>query len=136
MTKTDSFMEERIRWRAKIHKFPSKNTLFWEDCPGELKPKVPVTLGRPVLLSSKDTENFVLVCTRGTLVMTNGKTEDFLFSDISSVTCPPMENEEKKEDLNQLLFKLKNGTEVTIYPEPNKATFSVWNILLMLERMS
>ncbi len=136
MKKTDSFLEDRIRGKAKKHNLPSKHTVFWEDRPKEIDAEITSGLGNPVLLSASDTENFIVVCTRGSLVVTGGKPNDIVFSNVEKVTDFPMAPGEEKSNLTRLMFKLNNGEEVTFYPEPYKAAFSVWNILITLKRMS
>jgi hypothetical protein len=136
MKKTDSFLEERIRWKAKSHNFPTEKTIYWEDRPNEFKAEISSDLGTPVLLSIKNETNYIVICTRGSLVLTESISKEVLYSEVESIKDYPLEPDEEKVDLKCVLFKLNDETEVPFYPEPFEAAFSVWNILIMLKRMS
>ena len=136
MKTTESFIEDRIRWRAGLHGLPKQNTYFWEN--GKKTPQIvlPVRIGKPVLVSAANDLEFIVLCTRGAAVKNYGVESSFLYDEIDEVRDVPMAHGEEKADLTKLVIKLINGDEVPVSPEPFGPAFSVWNILIMLQRMS
>ena len=92
--------------------------------------------GKPVLVSEQSKDNFVIVCTQGLIFKTNGLTSSIEYSLINDIESPPMEDGEAKSELSSLILKLKNGDDKLIKPEKYEKAFMVWNILLMLQKLS
>jgi len=133
--KSESFIEDRIRWRAGIGGLPNENTYFWEA--GE-KPEVilPKEIGKPVLVSVASKNELIVICTRGAAVKNPEEESCFLYSNIAEVQDKKVYRDEKKEELRRIEVHFVDGGNVSISPEPFGPAFSIWNILLMLQRMS
>ncbi len=137
MKNTDEFLEDRIRWRAKQHGIPKQRTLFWEEVLEIPSIILSPELGDPVLFSSSGKEDFIVLCTRGAAVKNEGVDSSFIYSDIHEIRDVPPDMPRKiKAELYQLVVVLNDGNHVKISPEPHGPASSIWNILLMLQRMS
>ena len=136
MKHSESFLEGRIRWRAKAHKFPKQNTQFWESVQDNSKFPIPDVVGKPLLLSSASDLCHVLICTSGAIAIENGIAFSFTYDAIERIRDFKMTPEEKKEDLSKLVVFLIDGTEVKVSTEPGSSAFGIWSILIMLMRMS
>jgi len=136
MNKSDDFIEDRIRWRAKQGNLPSSSTFYWEDSPVEYKNIRFQNLGIPVVISINDVNNLLIVCTKGIFIKSDGRTSYVQYTDISDIESPPLKKNEKKSELSYLKLVLKNNDVCALKAEEGAAFFSIWNILLMLIRMN
>lgn len=136
MIKSETFIENRIRWRGAQHKLPSTKTYYWESAPSLYTKNLKLDQGKPVLVSEQSKDNFVVVCTQGLIFKTNGLTSSIEYSLINDIDSPSMEEGEAKSELSSLILKLKNGEEKLIKPEKYEKAFTVWSILLMLQKLS
>lgn len=137
MDKLDTFLGERIRWRAGLHELESSSTMFWEDAPEYYRNSLREELGNAVILSYEDRNNFTVVCTRGLFGKTKGKSQSFLHSQIRDISGPELRTKElPKSDANYFYVKLENRKNITVKTEKGSPLFMVWNVLIMLHRMS
>lgn len=134
MKKAESFIENRIRWRAGQYGLPKQNTDFWENI--NIKPQIilPHIVGKPVLVSVGES-GFVVVCTQGVVVTNRGIESSFTYDVVEQIRDLKKPNE-KKEALSTLVVLLTNGKQIQLSVEPGGAAFGIWNILIMLMRMS
>ena len=136
MKNNESFIENRIRWRANQYGLPKKNTYFWKESRNKPDINLPNDIGNPVLVSESDGLGFIILCTFGAVVSHNGFITSFKYQEIDEVRDSKINPDEKKEDLSRLVVWLKNGNELQVPAETGSPAFGVWNILLMLMRMS
>lgn len=136
MKNTESFIENRIRWRADQHGIPKPNTYFWET--DRKKPEVDLSkeLGSPILVSESDGDDCVILCTLGAVVSDKGSISSFTYDEIDEIRDSKVKQDEKKEELSRLVVSLKGGGKVQVPTETGSAAFGIWNILIMLMRMS
>ncbi|MBU6953260.1 hypothetical protein [Hahella sp. HN01] len=133
--KTDEFIEDRIRWRAREHGFPKQSTHFWANVKNAPQIHLPKELGKPILVSSSSEADLIVLCTRGAVVKSNGQETRFSYEDIEEIRDAPITEDEDKADLSRLVIKLSSGNEIFVSPEPYGPAFSIWNILIMLQRL-
>ncbi len=136
MIKSEAFIEDRIRWRGAQHQLPSPKTYYWESASSLLKKNLELDQGKPVLVSEQSKDNLVVICTQGLIFKTDGLTSSIAYSLINTIDSPRMEEGEAKSELSSLILELKNGDEKLIRPEKYEKAFTVWNILLMLQKLS
>ncbi len=137
MDKSDTFLEERIRWRAGLHELKASSTMYWEDAPENYREKLPKELGNAVVLSFEDPDNFTIVCTRGVLGKNEGEDRTFLHSQIRDISGPKLTTKElPKSEANYFSVDLVSTVSVTVKAEKGSPLFMVWNVVLMLHRMS
>lgn len=135
MKKPDSFIEDRIRWRASQHKIDASTTMFWEDAPSEYKEHISEELGIPVILSAENSENYTVVCTRGAYCIADANVFTFMHSQIKDFNGK-LTKEPFNYENDYLIVSLENNDEVAVKTEKGETLPMVWNILLMLQRMS
>ncbi len=135
MNKNESFIEDRIRWRAGQHGIPKASTYYWEADKG---PQIlfPEKIGKPVLVSSSGESEFIVICTRGAAVKNGVEETSFLYSAVDEILDVKLKADEKKEDLAKLVVMLEGGGKVYVSPERGSPAFCIWNILIMLQRIS
>ncbi|WP_020409586.1 hypothetical protein [Hahella ganghwensis] len=136
MKNTESFIENRIRWRADQHDIPKRNTYFWEADRDKPNIEFSKDIGRPILVSESDAPGCIVLCTRGAVVSYKGSITAFKYSEIDEIHDSTVKPDEKKEDLSRLIVSLKGGEKVRAPAETGGPAFCVWNILIMLMRMN
>jgi len=115
---------------------PKRDTFFWE-CERE-KPAFafPEEVGVPILVSYSDFTNGVVLCTRGAVSINRGVQSSFSYDEIKEIHDLKLSSEEKKADLSMLKVCLKNGKDIKVPADMGSPAFGIWNILIMLMRMS
>lgn len=136
MNKTESFIEERIRWRAKQHGLPKQNTYFWEDASEPLREWLVCEVGKPVLVSSLSNQHFTVLCTKGLIIGNQSDSLSIKYMEIDDILNPALSKETPKPEMDRLILLLKNGGEVDLKAAKGKEFFALLNILLMLVKLS
>ncbi|MCX4029279.1 hypothetical protein H0A36_07280 [Endozoicomonas sp. SM1973] len=136
MKKSESFIEDRIRWRSQNFGLPTMRTCFWDSIIKKPDIDLQSELGKPVLVSLGNGTNFIVVCTFGVIINYNDKKSVVKYTDMKGIYDVPMEVGEEKADLTHLVIRLNTGEEKIVCPEPYKPAFAIWSILIMLLKIS
>lgn len=136
MSKSESFIEGRIWWRAGMYGLPEYHTKYVEDLNKDDGIHISDYLGKPVLLLQRCDEFCIVLCTFEALVKNKDVELSFSYNDIELVSDLPMEESSDFRELEELIIFLKNGKKIHVFPEPHKPAFAIWNILMMLQRLN
>ena len=93
-------------------------------------------MGKPILISISKNEDIVILCSRGLIVVTDNQESSIKYEDIEELVSAPLNKHQPKSEMDHIDLLLKDGTNQKLVSEKGEAFFLVWNILLMLVRMS
>lgn len=136
MKHTDAHIEDRLKWKAGQYNFPTEKTYFIESSNFVQSIEIPEQIGKAVLFSEANQNEYIIIGTRGAFVKYAGQDYVFSHSEIADVSDLAMKPNEDKADLRELRVTLSNGNVIPIRPEPYDSAFAIWGILIMLERLS
>ena len=145
MQKTDEFIINRLTWKAKKYKLPTKFTFFFTDLSPSLQEYLNKQLdkeksGTPVLFFTKPTKEWTLVCTRQVICNDNEKIFGLNFSDIKNFRPTAFEKysdnkiklqDAKKTEWNEVTVIDKANNKHILHADKGKDLFALWNILSM-----
>lgn len=140
MSKSEEFIEQRILWAAGKHNLPSENGFSIQEM-GEKHAGIELTkfecLGKPIYLFIDDKDNWSVLGTLGITGLNDSVYNDIMYDEIKDLEgfdelkagC------KRKEELNEL--KVITSKNETIFKSKSGGDFfALWNICLMLQRMS
>jgi hypothetical protein len=152
MKKTDEYIEKKLIWKAKQHKLPTEFAFYFNDLSDHIQASFLAHIdtansGKPVLLFTRRTEEWTLICVRQVICRDSKGITKLNFGDIkqifSSEIGPVMKHQ--PVDLKSIKPK-KEWSEITVidhsdfshvfYATGGPDLFSLWNILLMAKRLS
>lgn len=139
-------------WKAKQHKTPTEFAFYFKDVSDDVQAsflsQIDVAIsGKPVLLFTRRTEEWTLICARQVICRDKKGITALNFSDIKQVFSAEIGpiHEHQAIDLKSIKPKREWG-QVTIidrndlshhfYANSGSDLFSLWNILLMAKRLS
>ena len=130
-----SFIENRIKWRAGQHNVPYANTDFWHQAPEGIRKRLPGSFDNPVFFSQASDGRVTVIGTHEVAVLDEASSPRFPLDDIIDISSPNIAEAKQKTLFNEISMMTPSG--VVLWPtEDGKGCFAVWNILLMLARMS
>lgn len=153
MSKSDTYLQERIKWRAGQHKLPKENAFYFDELSQDQKQKYEDLLrecqiGIPVILFVGKSNKWTIVGTQKVAGCENSNVECMSYSEIEihTVGDDPFnqfsgsddypEKEFKKLEQDHLLMKDKTDKIIKLYTAPGSDVYTLFSIIIMLERMS
>ena len=151
MQKTDEFIVNRLIWKAKRYKLPTKFSFFFTDLSSSLQVYLNNQVdkeksGTPVLLFTKPTKEWTLICTRQVVCNDNEKIISINIRDIKQILSTEIDMTLFGQSININTVKKKTEWETIkiidnqddfyiLHADRGKDLFSLWNILLMAVRI-
>lgn len=130
-----TFIENRIRWRARQYGIPFENTDYWKNVPKALGSVIPGDFTHPILFSMTLTGEATVIGTAEVAIISNDILSRFNLDDITHLSGSHNIGEHKpKLQFDSICINVKDG-KYRLPTEAGKPCFAVWNILLMLVRM-
>lgn len=153
MPKTDEYLQERIKWRAGQHKLPTANAFYLDQLSQDQQQKYKDLLreyqiGIPVLLFVGKSNKWTIVGTQKVAGGDDNSVECMSYSEIEihTVGDDPFnqfsdsdgrrKKEFKKMKQDHLLMKDTSNKVVKLYTTIGLDVYTLFNIIIMLERMS
>lgn len=135
----DAFIAQRIRWRASQHGLPSDDTFAFGEHPANLAAAIKDACSdhevqNPVLVFGRQLDRWTILGTRKLLSRYENNVSACEYSQITELGHA--ERLEDKATLQLIRVKLVDGREVRAWGPPGAQFFAMWNIVLMLSRMS
>lgn len=152
MEKTDEYIAKRLKWKAEQHRFPTQNSLFFENLTSDKKEHYSKLLkgldfGIPVLIFTQpNNDNWTIIGTRKIFWGKDNESESLLLENIKEIK-PHSFNEPKdaqnaiensfvKSEWNELTLKDLNNTVCNVYANKGSDFFAMWSILRMVWQMN
>lgn len=150
MTKTDSFIKNRILWKAGKSKLPTESSFYFSDLSPTLQTYLqqymePDKSGLPVLFFTKTSKEWTLICTRQVICNNNQKIFSIQLNEIESLqpvhfdksrpSRMPGFSEARKEEWHEVVVDDKTGNSHTLHADKGKDLFALWNVLIMVSRI-
>jgi len=152
MKKTDEYIEKKLIWKAKQHKLPTEFAFYFNDLSDHIQASFLAHIdiansGKPVLLFTRRTEEWTLICVRQVICRDSKGITKLNFGDIKQIFSSEIGPVIKHQfvDIKSIKPK-KDWSEITIidhsdvsrlaYANSGPDLFSLWNILLMAKGLS
>jgi len=151
MQKTNEFIVNRLTWKAKQYKLPTKFSFFFDDLSSSLQEYLNHQVdkeksGTPVLFFTKPTKEWTLICTRQVVCNDTEKTISINIRDIKQILPTEIDMTLVGQSININTVKKKTEWETikiidkqddfhVLHADKGKDLFSLWNILLMAVRI-
>lgn len=153
MLKSDTYLEERIKWRAGQQNLPTACALYFDQLSQDDKQKYEglireCHIGIPVILFVAKSNKWTIVGTQKVAAGEDNNVQAMSYSEIKihTVGDDPFkefsgsddepEKEFKKLEQDHLLMKDKSDKVVKLYTATGSDVYVLFNIIIMLERMS
>lgn len=155
MSKSNEYIEGRIKWRAEQNKLPSDNAFHFDTLNCKLKLKFEnlfkgIDLGIPILLFLGEENTWTIVGTRKAISGTFKNFEQISYSEITKHTVgddpfhefyAPEEDEYDVEEFHkmaqhQILLRNKNNEVITLNTSQGSDLYALYNILIMMIRLA
>lgn len=151
MKHSEGYIESRIRWRAKKRGLPNSNSIFFEDLDFNKKFKFDNILkshdiGTPVLVFNGKKGYWTIFGTKKVISGVEMSFDSIEYSKIDEHTVgddptgvfsePEMNKRFRKFKQDKLLIREKGGRMVTLYSSKGQQLYDMYNIMLMLDRMT
>jgi hypothetical protein len=141
MKKSEEFIEQRILWAAGRHNLPSKNSFPIQDI-GDvnfagLELAKLEYLGKPIYLFFEDECNWSVLGTLGITGLNDSTYNSIKYEEIKDLEGfdELKIGRKRKGDLNEL--KVITSQKMTVFRSKSGGDFfALWNICLMLQRIS
>ncbi|MBV1910612.1 MAG: hypothetical protein KUG78_15020 [Kangiellaceae bacterium] len=141
MSKSEEFVEQRIMWAAGRHNLPTSNSFPIQDidetaCAGFELTKLKC-LGKPIYLFFEDENNWSVLGTRGITGLNDSTYSSVRYDEIKDLEGfdELKVGGKRKEDLKEL--KVLTSQKETVFKSKSGGDFfALWNICLMLQRIS
>ncbi|MDO6433497.1 hypothetical protein Q4E93_22985 [Flavitalea sp. BT771] len=152
MKKTDEFIESKLIWKAKQYSLPTEFAFYFNDLSNDIQ--VPflaqidiLTSGKPVLLFTRRTEEWTLICTRQVIGRDKKGIIKLNFKDIKQIFSaeidPVLKHQsvdlksiKPKKEWNEITIIDRSDLSHTFYADSGSDLLSLWNILLMAKRLN
>jgi hypothetical protein len=134
--RSPEFVRQRIKWCAKKHGMPFKNTGFWSDSPAALRQAVPTTFLSPVVFSMSDNGEATVIGVDEVLAVLRSGIQRVRLDDLVGVTSSCVRQRKRKLEFDNIELEKTSGQLLRLPTETGRSCFAVGNILLMLIRMS
>ncbi len=134
--RTPEFVRQRIQWCAKKHGIPFQNTGLWDEAPAALGQTVPSTLLSPVIFSMSESGEATVIGVDEVFVFSKSGTQRLRLDDLVGVSSPCLRQSKKKSEFGTIELESTSGRQVRLPTERGRGCFALWNILLMLVRMT
>ena len=141
MYKTDEFIANRLLWRAERHQLPTEFSFFVKDLLPSIQEYITSLIdntisGQPVLLFTKPSNEWTLVCTRQVIFSDNSDIHTLGFADIqkfSPIFINPLNGRllKDKAEWDQITVYDKYSNPYILHANKGRALFALWDILLM-----
>ncbi len=154
MSKSEEFIENRIKWRASKHDLPNKSVRLFENLTDETKAEYLTHFneedcGKIILLFTDSKNNWTALGTKKIIGFDGTKFNSVKFDSIEDVDSKNrkeyFEKAEagetklkkiKKRNESELLVTEFNGKETTFITKKGSDLFSLWNIMMMIEQLN
>jgi hypothetical protein len=115
---------------------PFKNTGFWNEAPAALGQTVSTTLLSPVVFSMSDSGEATVIGVDEVLVVLKSGTQRVCLDNLLGVTSPCLGQRKEKSEFDTIELESRSGQRLRLPTERGRGCFALWNILLMLIRMT
>lgn len=135
----DSFIANRILWRAGKHGLPANDTYVYGDEPNDITISIAkhcagYRVGNMVLVFTTGNERWTVVGTRMAISYFDSKMRACPYRNITNLTnASPLQ---KKHQMEFVTVTLDDGSQAELWGPSGSQFFGLWNILLGLSRMS
>ena len=151
MYKKASFIENRIKWAASKHGLPTANSFFFEDLESNVRNKYldrlkDYEIGNSVLLFKDENENWTIVGTDKVAWGSETELKIIPHNEIHRMQPKQLKDVKEKVKFVRDVSKKSDWHELSVTDNLNNETiltaqkggdfFALWNILLMLGRLS
>ncbi|MFT6503022.1 MAG: hypothetical protein ACJASQ_003154 [Crocinitomicaceae bacterium] len=153
MKHSEEYIEGRLKWRGKKNGLPKKNSHFFEELKSEEKQKFETILssskiGLPVIVFNSVDNHWTVFGTRMLASGSDSSFESMEYSEIDEHTFgddplgvfsdsePKNLNRFRKFKQSQILVREKGGRMMTLHGSKGEEIYDMYNIMLMLERMT
>lgn len=152
MKKTAEYIEKKLIWKAKQYNLPTEFAFYFNDLSKIVQApflaQIDVsTSGKPVLLFTRRTEEWTLICARQVICRDGRGITKLNFGNIKQIFSSEIDPGFKRQSVDFKSTKpKKEWSEITIidhsdvshiaYANSGPDLFSLWNILLMAKRLS
>ncbi len=151
MQKTEDFIINRLKWKADKFGLPTQFAFYFNDLSLETKNLLvnqidKLNSGTPVLLFTKPTKEWTLVCSRQVICSDNIKTVSLNISDIRRILPTAFDitligeridinTVKKKSEWDTIKIVDKQEGSNIFYANKGEDLFALWNILLMAKQL-
>ena len=135
----DSFIANRILWRAGKHGLPANDTYAYGDEPNEVAVSIAEhcvshNVGNIVLVFTNGNDRWTVIGTRMAVSHFDSRTHTCPYRHITNLThASPLQN---KHQMEFVTAALNDGSQIELWGPSGSQFFGLWNILLGLSRMS
>ncbi|MBS1602942.1 MAG: hypothetical protein JST42_09760 [Bacteroidetes bacterium] len=152
MKKTEEFIENKLIWKAKQYSLPTEFAFYFKDLSNDVQSsffaQIDVTTsGKPVLLFTSQAKEWTLICTRQVIGKDKKGILSLDFGDIKQIFSaeigPTLKSQavghksiKPKTEWNEIAIIDRNDFSHSFYANRGSDLFSLWNILLMVKRLS
>jgi hypothetical protein len=152
MKKTDDFIENKLIWKAKQYKLPTAFAFYFKDLSNVVQASFLcqidiVASGKPVLLFTRRTEEWTLICTRQVFCRDKNGIASLNFGDIKQIfsaeigptlkyKSADLKSIKPKAEWSEIAIIDRNDRSHAFYANSGSDLFSLRNILLIAKRLS
>jgi hypothetical protein len=150
--KTDRHIENKLIWKAKQYDLPTEFAFYFNDLSNHTQSSFLVqidiaTSGKPVLLFTRRTEEWTLICTRQVICRDKKGITNLNLGDIKQIFSPEVgpglnwlsvdrKSIKPKSEWSEIAIIDRSDLSHVFYANSGSDLFSLWNILLMAKRLS
>jgi hypothetical protein len=151
MPKSDEFILNRLRWKARKYNLPTENSIFFNDLSSSVQAYLNslrniTASGIPGLFFTKPTKEWTLVCTKQIICYDNNNIISINLSDIDKISSTVFDPAIKipwselskmktKSEWDTIKVTTNNGFFYVLHANKGSDLFALWNILLMMARL-
>ena len=152
MKKTDEYIENKLIWKAKQYKLPTDFAFYFKDLSKDVQESYfaqidIITCGKPVLLFTRRTQEWTLICTRQVICRDKKGITNLNLVDIKQIFSAEIgpglhwlsvdrKSIKPKSEWSEITIIDRNDLSHAFYANSGSDLFSLWNILLMAKRLS
>lgn len=152
MKKTDEFIESKLIWKAKQYNLPTEFAFYFNELSNDIQASFLAqidiaTSGKPVLLFTRRTKEWTLICARQVICKDEKGMTNLNFGDIKQIFSteigPVLKHQsvdlksiKPKKEWNEITIIDRSDLSHVFYANSGSDLFSLWNILLMAKRLS
>ena len=152
MEKNEEYILGRIIWKAKKYQLPSEYAFFFNDLLNDKKDfflrQINVDAsGSPAILFTTPTDAWTLICAKQVLWYKEEKVNAVAFSEIEKMISNALDKLQQRDKLESVTKNPKSeyhelavydrmGNKHILNADKGQDLFALWNILLMVMRVS
>ncbi|MEM6685000.1 MAG: hypothetical protein AAF617_04310 [Bacteroidota bacterium] len=150
MHKTESFIEDRIKWRASKRNLPNKHVVFFKDLDKKTRREYLSEVhyqdtGKIVLLFTHKKKSWTAIGTKMIVGFDGKLLHTIAYKDIVSLDAKHLKASLEASTFTRIFFRKKfesdlvikdiHGNETVFFTHPGEDFFALWNMTMMLARL-